>query len=213
MDPNVQSPESVIAAEDLNTCERWELPTMRDRDSGRASPQPMTASKLEALQKAAYEEAYEKGRAEGFAEGAREARSVADSLNHAIQSLEQPFSELNHEVEEQLVSLSIAIARQLIRRELRTAPEEIIATIRAALHTLPAASRDVQVVVNPEDRALILETLGVAAESWDLVDNPSVTRGGCRIESHASRIDATVETRMSGAIAQVLGGERSNDDV
>jgi len=40
------------------------------------------------------------------------------------------------------------------------------------------------------------------------VEDPVITRGGCRISSENSSIDAQVETRLGAAIAAVLGDER-----
>jgi len=46
---------------------------------------------------------------------------------------------------------------------------------------------------------------------WRIVEEPTLTRGGCRVESEDSRIDATVEARLGALIARALGGEREED--
>ena len=38
-----------------------------------------------------------------------------------------------------------------------------------------------------------------------------LSRGGCRVSTDTSRIDATVENRVNAVIAEVLGGERDVD--
>ena len=57
------------------------------------------------------------------------------------------------------------------------------------------------------------EVLGGDSEEapWRLLEDPGVGRGGCRVESQYSRVDATVEGRLQAVFAQVLGGERSED--
>ncbi|NBU25818.1 MAG: hypothetical protein EBS39_09430, partial [Gammaproteobacteria bacterium] len=40
---------------------------------------------------------------------------------------------------------------------------------------------------------------------WILIEDPSCTRGGCVIESEASRIDAMFESRVAAALNAVLG--------
>jgi len=123
----------------------------------------------------------------------------------------RPLAELDEIVLRQLATLAGAIARQLVRRELRTQPEQIIAVIRETVALLPAAARDVRIHLHPEDAALVRERLvePAAERAWTLVEDPVITRGGCRISSENSSIDAQVETRLGAAIAAVLGDERN----
>jgi flagellar assembly protein FliH len=44
-----------------------------------------------------------------------------------------------------------------------------------------------------------------------IVADPLQTRGGCRVLTDTSQIDASVEARLNAVIAHVLGGERSSD--
>ena len=46
---------------------------------------------------------------------------------------------------------------------------------------------------------------------WKINADPFLSRGGCRVLTNSSRIDATVETRLNAVIASVLGGERTQD--
>ncbi|RMG57843.1 MAG: hypothetical protein D6717_04055, partial [Gammaproteobacteria bacterium] len=109
-----------------------------------------------------------------------------------------------------LVELALVVARQLIRRELKTQPDEIVAVLRGALAALPTGARDIRVHLNPEDAALVRELMpqGHERQAVQYVEDPAITRGGCRVESAFSRVDATLETRLNEVIAQVLGDER-----
>jgi flagellar assembly protein FliH len=133
-----------------------------------------------------------------------------------LEFLSQPLQELDDVVEEQMVELSTAIARQLIRRELKTHPDEIIAVVRDAIALLPVSSRKIDVYLNPEDLPLVKETLHPDPEAEEesrihLHEDASLTRGGCRVVSNDSHIDASVERRINAVITQVLGGERDED--
>ena len=44
-----------------------------------------------------------------------------------------------------------------------------------------------------------------------ILDDPVQARGGCKVQTETSQIDASVETRLNAIIAQVLGGEREED--
>jgi flagellar assembly protein FliH len=198
----VQSPR-ILSADACGTVMRWEQPAM---DSG---GKLLTARQLESLQKQAYDEAY----AAGLAAGQAEARAQVQRLEGMLRLLARPLEELDAQVEEQLVALAIAIAKQLIRRELRTDPGQVVAVLREALALLPVGVRDVRVHLHPEDARLVrsLATTPDEQQVWRIVEDPVLTRGGCRIESDSSQIDARVETRIGAVVSRVLGGERSED--
>ena len=50
-----------------------------------------------------------------------------------------------------------------------------------------------------------------AQPMWRIVEDPVLTRGGCRVESESSQIDARLETRIGAVVSRLLGGERSED--
>ena len=202
--------------------ERFALPMVeKGAPRGPARLRPLTASQLEALQREAYAEAFEQGRREGdergYEEGRKraetEARPLAASLQAMLKTLAEPLSRLDDEVEENLVALAFACTRQLVRRELRTDPGQVIGAVREALAALPIAAREVRVHLNREDVARVRDALlgDADAAGWRIVEDAAVSRGGCRVESEYSRVDASVEGRLQAIFAQVLGGERSAD--
>ncbi|MDE2220735.1 MAG: flagellar assembly protein FliH [Gammaproteobacteria bacterium] len=173
---------------------------------------------LNLLEREAWEQGFAAGRTAGRAAALGEQETLTQELRARVQRLDalldlqaRPLAELDEQVLRQLATLAGAIARQLVRRELRTQPEQIIAVIRATVALLPAAARDVRIHLHPDDAALVRERLvePAAERAWTLVEDPVLTRGGCRIGSDNSSIDAQVEARLGAAIAAVLGDERS----
>jgi flagellar assembly protein FliH len=173
---------------------------------------------LNLLEREAWEQGLAAGRTAGRAAAIAEQEALTGELRARVQRLEslltlqaRPLAELDEIVLRQLATLAGAIARQLVRRELRTQPEQIIAVIRETVALLPAAAREVRIHLHPEDAALVRERLvePAAERAWTLVEDPVITRGGCRISSENSSIDAQVETRLGAAIAAVLGDERN----
>jgi flagellar assembly protein FliH len=104
----------------------------------------------------------------------------------------------------------MAVVRQLFRREIRLEPTHIIGVVRDAIRLLPIASRSVRLHLHPDDAALVRETLSPAEgePAWTVVEDPLITRGGCRVNSENSRIDATAESRLQALISSVAGNER-----
>jgi flagellar assembly protein FliH len=173
---------------------------------------------LNALEREAWEQGFADGRNAGCTAALAEQQTLTESLRARVQRLDglmnllsRPLAELDENVLRQLSLLAGAIARHLVRRELKTQPEQIIAVIRETVTLLPASARDVRIHLHPEDAALVRERLVEPGTSraWTLVEDPVITRGGCRISGENSSIDAQVETRLGAAIAAVLGDERS----
>jgi flagellar assembly protein FliH len=195
-------------------CQRWSLPELDESGAVGNGMGPLTAGEVEAIQQQAYEEGYELGRREGRDAGAQEMAESAGLLEQLLCSLSQPFADLDQEVEDGLVALSIAIARQLVRRELRSDPNQIVAVVREAVGVLPSAARRLRLHLHPEDARLVHELLPVpdGESGWEIIDDATLGRGGCLVSTETSQVDATVEARLNNVIAAVLGGEREEDD-
>ena len=124
--------------------------------------------------------------------------------------LAEPLRLLDSEMERALLALALALGSQLARRTLRHEPAQIIAIVRECLRQLPLASREVRVRLHPEDAAVVRAQLApVAGEhAWTLIDDATLTRGGCLIESEHSQLDARFESRLQALVASALGDER-----
>ncbi|RMG28657.1 MAG: flagellar assembly protein FliH, partial [Gammaproteobacteria bacterium] len=185
----------IIPADATGEVEHWRLPEVDAADGERCAP--VTAREIEAIQKAAWEEGFAQGHREGLAAGAREIAQKVAELDALMNTLVHPLERLDEEVEAQLVHLCTLLTRHLVRRELRTAPEEILGTLREALGLLPVRQRQVRIVLHPEDAELVRTHWQGDEEErdWKLVEDPTLSRGGCRVETESSRIDATVEQR------------------
>jgi flagellar assembly protein FliH len=202
----------------MSAVSRWDLPevagqTVQGRRAGR------TVSELEDVEQRAHKEAYAKGHAAGIAAAKAESQQALNQLKQQVANIDkmlaavaQPFKELDAEVEEQLVQLAVAIARQLVRRELRMDPAQVIAIIRETVALLPAATRDVRVHLHPEDASVVREKLAMPAadRAWTIVEDPVMPRGGCRVTTDTAHIDARMDTRIQSIMATILGEERSD---
>jgi len=185
---------------------RWDVPAI-DGSDGKGY---MTAGRLQALQKDAYDEAWAKGHAEGLAAGEVALRERVDRLDQLLNALARPFDQLDEMVEKQLVELAMAVVRQLFRREIAQEPTHVIGVVREAIRLLPIASRNVQVHLHPDDATLVRDSLSRAEGelAWVIVEDPLATRGGCNVTTENSHIDATAETRLQAIISSIVDDER-----
>ena len=180
-----------------------------------AAPRPPTVGGLADLQAEAYREAFEQGLAEGREAGREEVRQQVERISGLFYDLAKPFEELDAEVERELLTLAMALARQIVRRELKTDPTQIIGIIREAIAALPVAAREVRVHLHPEDAAVVRQHLAPTERerAWTIIEDPVMSRGGCQVTTNASRIDARLETRLGAILSELLGTERSADNV
>ena len=176
---------------------------------------PPTVGGLADLQAEAYREAFDQGLAEGRAAGREEVRQQVERIAGMFYDLAKPFEELDAEVERELLTLAMALARQIVRRELKTDPTQIIGIIREAIAALPIAAREVRVHLHPEDATVVRQHLAPTERerAWTIIEDPVMSRGGCQVTTNASRIDARLETRLGAILSELLGTERQAEGV
>ncbi|MFN2329071.1 MAG: FliH/SctL family protein [Chromatocurvus sp.] len=211
----------ILFREQLPPMERWQLEdvaTARPARVGGARPASTTtpkpsAAELEALQKQAWDESYARGLEAGRAAGKAEIDRQAARLGKIVEAMVSPLQDIDDQVEEELARLSLAVARQIIRRELAVNPSHVIAAVREALAELPSSTRDIRVVLNPDDAQLVREALSQPSgpATWEIVEDPVIEHGGCRVISPNTTVDASLEARIRAVASRVLGGDRDVD--
>ena len=136
--------------------------------------------------------------AEGFAAGkAAAARQMFDLT--AVQA------ELGKRAERDATRAALLVAGQLLGSTLSCEPEKIIALLRPHLARMRRAQQLV-LRLHPDDAAWLqahpeqlhdLRAQHTLATSLELRSDPTVTRGGCVVESNIGDLDARVETRLT----------------
>ncbi len=195
----------------------FDLPLMEGMvvtDAGNISTvKAPTAQSLEALHQQAYDEGRALGYADGLAAGESEIAEKVAHLAGLVDTLAEPLNALDDEVVGSTAELAILIAKHLVRRELKIDPGEIVAVVRDTMQHLPVAARNPRIRMHPEDIEIVESALAIGEESrsWRMQPDPLVTRGGCIVETEASRIDASVESRLAAIVSKMFGGEREGD--
>jgi flagellar assembly protein FliH len=205
----------------MSELSRWSLPDVRGPVVAARGRTPSVAGLVEA-EREAWRQGFERGRAEGHAaveaaQAAQQSRleELAAHLASLCDQLARPIEPLDEEVARQLARLALQVGAQLARRELVADPTQVIAIIREAVGQLPIGSREVRVYVHPADGEAIRARLasGSGERAWALLDDPVMPRGGCRVSSEHSSIDARLDSRLGTIVATVLGEARSADRV
>lgn len=196
-DPQVAEPEP--EPESLNEIEEVPLDEV----------QPLTLEELEAIRQEAYNEGFAAGERDGFHATQLKVRQEAEvALQARLSTLETlmgnllaPIAEQDTQIERSLVELVSHIARQVIQRELKMESSQIERVTQEALKLLPMGANNIRIFVNPQDFDQIKALRERHEEQWKILEDPALMPGGCRIETEHSRIDASVETRITQALA------------
>ena len=204
--------------------EKWQVPSIhsngssnfrQEKDEDTKSEQMISAEALQKLKDQAYTEGFEKGRREGLASAEQEIQSKTKLLNSLIEQLTEPVAQCGEQTQRQLLELAFAVSRQIVRRELKQDPTQLIAIIRDALSLLPVGAKNIQIFLHPDDASIVRELLSIDKTSpdsaWQLVEQPSMERGGCLLESDNSKVDASVDRQIAVLFSSVAGGQRTGE--
>ena len=206
-----------IPKEKLTAYQRWELAAFDEAEQAAAKaveeeskqaevPPPVlepevvlpTAADIERM----HNEAHEQGYAAGYAEGIADAKNVTKRMQTMLNNLQQAVGEIDQRIADQLLATSIEIASQVVRQSLQVKPELLLPVVREAVAALHANTGHPALLAHPDDAALIREQMGehLAHNNWRIIEDPAITRGGCRVELGSSEVDATLETRWKRVI-------------
>ena len=194
---------------------RWDLPAVEGplvqrRGAG------VNVMHLEAVERDAWEQGLAAGHAEGVRRGEAELAVRVTEMNVKVAALEaiigtlaKPLDQLDTAIEQELTRLALIIAKHLVRRELRIDPSQVIGIIRHTVGLLPVATRDLKVHLHPDDAAIVREKLAQPSgePEWVLKEDPLLARGGCRLTTATSSIDARLESRVAEAVNSLLADD------
>jgi flagellar assembly protein FliH len=162
---------------------------------------------------------YDAGHAEGVERGLAEARARAqaelDNLSKPVDALLRALKKLKTEYKNaqrnEVVDLVGKIARQVIRAELALQPVQMLNLVDEALAAMPPTRDDVEVLLNPEELKRIQELDPKRAKKWNLLPDPSLEPGECRVKAGDHEVDAGCQNRLAACMEQVRDGLAASD--
>lgn len=142
-----------------------------------------------------HQEAHREGYAAGYEEGSARGRMEAAELHQLVQSFDQALGQFDQAVAEEIQALAIEIARQVVRDTLTAKPESVLIVAREALLHMPQQAALIH--AHPDDVDILRKYL---AEHYDsiqhrVVEDGSISQGGCLIEAAGAMVDAQIQTR------------------
>ncbi|HVN47929.1 MAG TPA: FliH/SctL family protein [Bacteroidota bacterium] len=190
-------------------------------DSHSQSPwQDMTVV-IAAAQKESYEQGYAqamKDREEHYANRLREEclqtiKPQREQMNQVVAGVQNAWKQFSDSVENVVVTLSLAAAERVIKKEVQNDDRLILNQIREGLRRITGVEH-LKLRLHPDDEKIVrqsrTELLANVDSVRDIVVEPdeTVSRGGCIIESESGSVDATVETQTK-KMAELLTEARA----
>ncbi len=179
----------------------------------------VTLAELESIRESAFEEGFESGKQEGYEfgqkegeargyqagleRGEQEVKVLTEKLSSMLASLESPLWKRNEACAEWVSTLAINIAESVLRTEAVYQKEVILASVKASLSQLPDPEAEIRVRIHPDDQLAVASLSELPDSRIRFVIDPSVTLGGCFVESQNTRIDDSIERRFSDVVAKV----------
>lgn len=201
----------IIPKEQLTAFERWELasfdPHPGDKRQGNALA---TVAELENIRQQAHDEGYAQGRDAGYAAGIQQARTEAAQVHTLLQNLQDALNQVDGQLAQSLLDLSLEIARKMTGEILQAKPEIILKIVGDAIGSLPHFNQNAHLILHPDDAELVRRHMGeqLSHAGWKIFTDAQIGRGGCRVETTHSQVDATTEARWK-RVVESIGQDKS----
>ncbi len=148
----------------------------------------------------AYERGFSEGREQGIAEGYEKMLPALETLSGLTEALEQTHADFRLDLERGLHALAIAVARQLIQREVTADPSIVSDLIVRALELVPH-DLTLEVRLNPTDLEVLqtkLDQIEIAGRPLNVqwMEDASLDRGSFLLETPLRVVDGRTDDAL-----------------
>jgi flagellar assembly protein FliH len=171
--------------------------------------EPELKSKVENIEKEAREKGYSEGHEEGFNKGKAEVERLVERLHVVLTNAIDKRNEIIENSETQLINLVLLIAKKVIKVISENQKNVVINNVVQALRKLKSRG-DVVIRVNLADLELTTEhtkdfmRMVENVKSITVLEDSSVDRGGCIIETDFGQIDARISSQINEVEEKIL---------
>ncbi len=205
-----------IPKEQLTAFQRWELasfdpvPEFKKAPVARPSVALITAAEMEAIElgkikQQAYDEGYAAGHQAGYAAGMQQAQHETTQLQTLLQNLQIALTQIDEQLAQSLLDLSLEIAHKMVIEALQIKPEIILKIVSTAISGLPHFNQNAHLILHPEDAERVRKQMGeqLTQAGWKIFTDAQIEIGGCRVETAHSNVDATNQARWQHAVESI----------
>ncbi len=168
-------------------------------EDDKSEPEPVVDTAE--IEKKAYDEGFAKGEKEGTDAGKQKMEEAVSHLETIISQVDSVWKNLVDTYESQIVRLVTDIAEKVVYGHVAVDDETVKRAILQALELIPEPV-EVTINVGDEDYEYIENTKREFFErintlkSVTVVSDPSVQRGGCKIDTASGDVNSSIESRL-----------------
>lgn len=161
------------------------------------------------VEKEAFEKGNEEGREKGFSDGKEEIDRLVERLNVILSKAIEKRNEIIDDSEDQLIDMVLLIAKKVIKVISENQRNVVVNNVIQSLRKLKSRG-DVVIRVNLDDLKLTSEHAREFVEkienvkSVTVMEDTTVDRGGCIIETDFGQIDARISSQLHEIEEKIL---------
>ena len=166
-------------------------------------------TRVASIEKEAFDKGFDEGKEQGYQEGYTEVERLIEHLHKIINSAIEKRNEIIDESETQLINLVLQIAQKVIKVISENQKNVVINNVIQSLRKLKTRN-DVIIRVNLEDVELTSDHIKdfmrmvENVKSITVVEDSTVDRGGCIIETDFGEIDARIASQFNEIQQKVI---------
>lgn len=157
--------------------------------------------RAEMLEQEAYEKGFAQGKKDGFELGEKQAVKVIENIEKLFVEMDHLKLDILRHYEKDILELILSIAEKIIQHQVHSDEKAVRGSIFEAMN-LAVDKSQVVFRVNPEDYDYVeklrpdLFPKFKDLKSITVNSDPSISRGGCYLETVNGDVDATLETQL-----------------
>ena len=154
-------------------------------------------ARLASANQQGYDKGHREGERTGFEKSTLAAKQIYDQMAVSIAEFATLRRHIRQEAEQDIVNLSLAIAKKILHRELSIDPHALSGVVKAALERI--AIREVQCIrMHPLEVEILRNSLLAAGlpPSIEIIADGSLEKGAIRLDTVRGELDAGVGTQL-----------------
>ncbi len=182
---------------------------IKDAENQAAEIVSSAKARMDEQLKDGYNDGFKKGQEAGFKEGNLEAQRLTDRLHTIIERMMDKRQEILAETEQQIVDLVLLMTRKIVKVISENQRNIVVSNVIQALRKVKGRG-EVIIRVNLNDVAMttqhIKDFLAQAenVKNITVVEDSTVDRGGCVIETDFGAIDAKIVSQLNELEQRIL---------
>lgn len=161
------------------------------------------------LKRSAYDEGFKSGQEAGFESGKAEVNRLIERSHKILETVLNRREEILTETEDQVVQLVLLISKKVVKIMSENQKQVVMANVLSALKKVKTRG-NVTIRVNLEDVKLLTDHIKDFTAQVEnvsgitLVEDSSVDKGGCIVETDFGAIDARISSQLSELESKIL---------